>query len=304
MNGKRDLRRLDLNLLVIFEAILKAGSISRAANNLGMSQPTVSNALARLRLQYNDRLFIRSDGGVRPTPLALSLAGPVTQALNALRNGMMIGADFDIATANRHFRLELHDFSIPSILPPLLGLLNQPESSCRLEVVTPDWGAPYQRLINGEVDILLDVFPQEIPGLVFEPLAEVTPVCIVREGHPTIGPAISLEQFNASGHVVLDQPYQARYQMGNMLMAAGATRREVCIVPNAADLAATVAVTDLVATVPERYAQIIAPINRLRVMPTPFAIPDIKLFLCWPEENAEEPGLRWLRDTIRNVFSA
>ncbi|MEO3385404.1 LysR family transcriptional regulator [Mesorhizobium sp. CAU 1741] len=298
----RDLRRVDLNLLVIFEAIHKTGSVSQAAQTLGMSQPTVSNALNRLRAQFSDKLFVRFDRGVRPTPFALSLAGPIAEALNTLRGGLQLEADFDVRTANRHFRLILHDYSVPSVLPPLLRILDHPESSCSVEIITPDWMRPHDGLASGEADLMLDVYPQKTPGLVFEPVAEAEAVCIVREGHPTIGHELTRELFEASGHAVLKSQIQRRLQVPHMLMAESLTRREVCVLPNASDLATTVSISNLIAVVPKRYAKLVAPIYRLRVLPAPFDYPKLKMFLAWPEDKANDPGLRWIRNVIRSIF--
>ncbi len=303
-NASRDLRRVDLNLLLIFEAVYKSGSVSQAAQSLGMSQPTVSNALTRLRAQFSDRLFVRADRGVRPTPFASGLASSVTDALNMLRSGLQMNADFDVLTANRTFKLILHDYSIPSILPPLLRLLDHPRSSCSVEIITPDWMRPHDGIANGEADLMLDVYPQKTPGLVFEPMAEAEAVCIVREGHPGIEHELTREQFETYGHAVLKSQIQRRLQVPHMLMAESLSRREVCILPNAADLAATVAISDLIAVVPKRYARLVAPIYRLRVLPPPFDYPKLKMFMAWPEEKTDDPGLRWIRNVIRNIFDA
>ena len=305
-NPKRDsldLKRVDLNLLLIFEAVFRSGSVSRAASLLGMSQPTASNALNRLRTQFDDKLFVRSDGGVRPTPLAEALEPAITQALNTLRGGLQVETDFDVRTAKRHFKLILHDYSVPSVLPPLLEKLDFPGSNCSLEVITPDWMRPHEGIASGEADVMLDVYPQETPGLVFEPVAEAQPVCIVREGHPTIAHELTRELFEQNGHAVLKSQIQRRLQVPHMLMAGKLTRREVCVLPNASDLAATVAISDLIAVVPERYARLAAPIYRLRILPTPFDYPPLKMFLAWPENKANDPAHRWLTQSIRNIFA-
>jgi len=301
-NASPDLRRVDLNLLLVFEAVHTTGSVSKAARSLGMSQPTVSNALNRLRTQFSDRLFVRSDRGVRPTPFAIGLASSITDALNMLRSGLQMNADFDVRTANRHFKLILHDYSVPSVLPPLLRLLDHPQSSCSIEVITPNWMQPHVGIANGEADLMLDVYPQKTTGLVFEPLAEAEAVCIVREGHPGIEHELTRQQFEAYGHAVLKSQIQRRLQVPHMLMAESLSRREVCILPNASDLAATVAISDLIAVVPKRYARLVAPIYRLRVLPPPFDYPKLKMFIAWPEEKTDDPGLRWIRNVIREIF--
>lgn len=239
---------------------------------------------------------------MRPTPLAESLANPIGDALATLRAGLKADEDFDVRTAQRHFRLILHDFSVPVILPPLLELFDRPDSSSKIEVVTPDWAKPHDALRSGEVDISVDIYPIETPGVNCVPLTKVMPVCIAREGHPTIAQSISRDQFMAAGHVVLGHNAQARIQVASVLLAAGVARREVCLVPNAADLATVVATTDLIAMVPERYGMRVAPIHRLQLVPLPFDFPAITLFISCREDKLAEPGLQWIRNAIMDIL--
>jgi len=198
----RDLRKLDLNLLIIFETVYQTGSVSQAARVLGMSQPTVSNALSRLRAHFSDQLFVRVDRGMKPTPRALSLLPPVTEALGALRRGLTFESNFDLATASRPFRLLLHDFSVPSVLPPILKLLDDANSACTVEVVTPNWERPHEALTNGGADVIMDISLHEQPGVTLEPLMNADAVVVVREGHPRIGHELSREDFASSRHAV------------------------------------------------------------------------------------------------------
>lgn len=267
-----------------------------------MSQPAVSNALNRLRLHFDDRLFVRSDRGVRPTTLARNMAVPISEALAKLNAGLRVDGEFDVEASERTFRLILHDYSIPSVLPPLLKAFDKPTSKCGLQILTPEWTKPHAGLANGEADLMLDVYPHETDGLKFEPIAMASPVCVVRENHPSIGKTISLEEFSQVGHAVLEREVQARLQMASMLMAAGVTRRQVCVLPNASDLAATVATSDLLALVPKRYGELVAPIYRLRVLPPPFKFPNLPIFLGWQADRESDPAIQWMRETIRSIF--
>ncbi len=298
-----DLRKLDLNLLVVFETVYRTGSVSRAADALGMSQPTVSNALSRLRAHFSDQLFTRVDRGMKPTPRAMALLPPITEAMGALRRGLALENDFDLATANRQFRLLLHDFSVPSVLPPLVKALDDAKSDCSIEVVTPDWTHPHEALVKGEADIILDISLDEQSGVTLEPLMDGEPVCIVREGHPQIGHALSIEQFANVGHAVLERQMRMRLPTVLQVKAAGLERRIVAVLPNAASLAIAVATTDLLAIVPRRYAELVAPLHRVKILPVPFDYPSTKIFLGWASESEDDPGLRWLRSMIRSIFS-
>lgn len=300
----RDLRKLDLNLLIVFETVYKTGSVSEAARVLGMTQPTVSNALARLRDHFSDQLFVRRDRSMKPTARARALLPPVKEALTALRRGLSLETDFDLITADRRFRLLLHDFSVPSVLPPIIKALDDAQSSCSVEVITPDWSRPHEALTNGDADIMLDISLHDQPGVTLEPLMDGEAVCVVREAHPTIGHALSPEQFAENGHAVVEKEMRLHLPTARLVMAAGLERRVVAVVPNAASLTVTIATTNLIAIVPRRYAELVAPIYRLRILPVPFEYPKTKIFLGWATERADDPGLQWLRGLIRATFAA
>ncbi|MBX7488718.1 LysR family transcriptional regulator [Qipengyuania sp. GH25] len=300
----RDLRKLDLNLLIVFETVYKTGSVSEAARVLGMTQPTVSNALARLRDHFSDQLFVRRDHSMKPTARARALLPPVKEALTALRRGLSLETDFDLITAARRFRLLLHDFSVPSVLPPIIKALDDAHSSCSVEVITPDWSRPHEALTNGDADIMLDISLHDQPGVTLEPLMDGEAVCVVREAHPTIGHALSPEQFAENGHAVVEKEMRLHLPTARLVMAGGLERRVVAVVPNAASLTVTIATTNLIAIVPRRYAELVAPIYRLRILPVPFEYPKTKIFLGWATERADDPGLQWLRGLIRATFAA
>lgn len=300
----RDLRKLDLNLLIVFETVYKTGSVSEAARVLGMTQPTVSNALARLRDHFSDQLFVRRDRSMKPTARARALLPPVKEALTALRRGLSLETDFDLITADRRFRLLLHDFSVPSVLPPIIKALDDAQSSCSVEVITPDWSRPHEALTNGDADIMLDISLHDQPGVTLEPLMDGEAVCVVREAHPTIGHALSPEQFAENGHAVVEKEMRLHLPTARLVMAAGLERRVVAVVPNAASLTVTIATTNLIAIVPRRYAELVAPIYRLRILPVPFDYPKTKIFLGWATERADDPGLQWLRGLIRATFAS
>lgn len=299
----RDLRKLDLNLLIIFETVYQTGSVSQAARVLGMSQPTVSNALSRLRAHFSDQLFVRVDRGMKPTAKAMSLLPPVTDALGALRRGLTYDSDFDLATAKRHFRLLLHDFSVPSVLPPIVKAIEDANSTCTVEVVTPDWERPHEALTNGNADIIMDISLHEQQGVTLEPLIDADAVIVVREGHPRIGHELSREEFASNRHAVLQKDMRLHLPTARQVRAAAIDRQVGAVLPNAASLAVTVATTDLIAIVPQRYAELVAPIHRLRILPVPFDYPKSKVFLGWATEKEDDPGLRWLLNQIRATFS-
>ncbi len=299
-----DLRRIDLNLLLIFEAIYSARNISQAAKGLGMSQPTVSNALARLRQQFDDQLFVRSDRGVAPTGFANFLIKPVRDALATLRGGLESIGTFDLAQANRTFILAIHDFALPAFLPPLLREIDAEAPNVRIEIAQPDWDSPYEALMSGKVDFSLDIFPHQQQGVTFEPFPPIDVVCIARRGHPFVDGSVTREQFSRAGHVVMPLSARLRMQTANIFLAAGIARRVVCEVPNGNDMAPMVAATDLLAIVPRRYANTVAPGFGLQVMPLPFEYPLVRIFMGWKTDKSADPGLNWLKTHFLRVANS
>ena len=198
----------------------------------------------------------------------------------------------------------MHDFILPAFLPPILREIDGLAPNIRVEISQSDWASPYDALMSGKADLSLDMFPHEEQGVTFEPFPPVEIMCIARQGHPVIKGAITREQFSEAGHVVLPQTARARLHTANIFLTAGVTRREVCVVPNGCDLAPIVAATDLLAIVPRRYANTVAPGFGLQVMPIPFDYPPVRLFLGWKTDKSADPGLNWLKSHLLRVANA
>ncbi|WP_138466318.1 LysR family transcriptional regulator [Poseidonocella sp. HB161398] len=148
MGPEPSFKDLDLNLLLIFDGICHRGSISRAVETLNISQPPVSNARNRLRVQPDDRRYIRSACGVRPTAQAMDIAGPISEAMATLRVGIRSGAAFAPRKSEREFVVVLHDCKLPGILAPLVKVLDDGDSRGTIHVHSPDWSQPCGRLVN------------------------------------------------------------------------------------------------------------------------------------------------------------
>lgn len=297
-------RKIDLNLLAVFEAIYKTRSITHAAAQLGMTQPTVSNALARLRVQLGDQLFTRLDRGVAPTTFAENIIHPVRHALSVLRTGLQPQTSFDYGNTKRVFRIAMHSFAVHVLLPTLLDELIESAPGIRLDILTPDWVKPFDAILSGEVDLSVDGFPHAEPQVHFEPLFDVQPVAIVRKGHPIIDGFLSRETFSAVGHVFLGMPVRRVFQMEQALVLAGLNRRIVCELSNGSDLAQMVSRTNLVALVPLRYAMSVGELFNLQVLQLPFQYPTQKFIQAWHAEKEDDIGLAWLRSRIRQAAAA
>jgi DNA-binding transcriptional LysR family regulator len=294
-----DLRKVDLNLLHVFEAIYGAQNISRAAVQLGMNQPTVSNALGRLRDQFEDPLFIRSEKGVRPSALAENLIGPVQAALSVLRQGFGAGEDFDPGSATRAFCLAMNEYTVVTALPGLLRQIDAEAPGVRISLLPQSAAEPYSLLLMGEADLALDAFTHTAPGIELQPL-DVIPsaVCIARKGHPRIERAMTAELFGSVGHIALRQPAAMRTYLETFLLSHGISRRIVCEAHNVSDIPALVASTDLVAMLPTRFAQMMAMHFDLQVLAPPFPSPSARLQLGTLKARRTDLGLQWLKRAL------
>lgn len=272
---------------------------SDSAVQLGMTQPTVSNALARLRDQFEDQLFIRSEKGVRPSALAENLIGPVRAALSVLRQGFGAGEDFDPGTATRAFCLAMNEYTVVTALPALLRQIDADAPGVELSLLPQSAAEAYALLLMGEADLALDAFTHAAPGIELQPLDFIpSAVCIARKAHPWIQQVITAELFGSVGHIALRQPAAMRAHFEVFLLSYGISRRIVCEAHNVSDIPALVASTDLVAMLPVRFAQMMAKHFDLQILPPPFPSPKMRLHLGTLKARTTDPGLQWLKRAL------
>lgn len=296
-----DIRKIDLNLLVIFEAVYASRNITQAALQLGVSQPTLSNALGRLRVQLRDPLFVRLDRGVAPTSFSDTIIGSVRNALTVLRVGLQPPDEFDYTSAQRTFRIAVHGFSAITMLPTLLQDIDRNAPGIVVEVAVQDWQDPAEALLSNKLDLAIDSFPQVDQQIGFDSLFYVRPVGIVRKGHPLVDGRLTTEAFAAIGHAILPPDARKRVQVESTLLSEGISRRVVCQVATASELAPLVAATDLMAIVPEGYAAMAAATFGLQVVELPFSVRSARLMAVWSRARENDSGLSWLRGQIRDV---
>src|SRR5882672_592293 len=187
---------LDLNLLRAFDAVLRDGSVTAAAERLGLSQPAMSNALARLRRLLGDPLFMRTASGMRPTPFAQQLAAPVQQALDLIRASFSQQAGFDPGTSDRIFRLQLTDVGEIAFLPPLLERLQRDAPRVRIETQHLPQDEVSDALASGDVDVAVGFLPELSSGVVAQRLFRDRYVCLCapiirRSGRASRSPSFS-----------------------------------------------------------------------------------------------------------------
>lgn len=299
-----NLKNLDLNLLVVFEAIYSTGNISHAANQLAMSQPAVSNALARLRDLMGDPLFVRAKRGVEPTSKAKAIVGPVREALGLIKSQLGGGDALDLATYERQFRVLMFDPLEPIMMPPVLRRIIHEAPGVSIECPPPfrlDFAA---ELMAGTLDIACYIYPMSTPEIVTVPVCPVEVVIIARRGHPRIGNTISLETFKSLKHLTLIPELRATTHMEKD-MAANRIRRNIpYMVSKFWSMPPMVERTDLVAAIPRRFAEEVSKNFDICIYDMPVPIAEQHIYMMWHRKNEHDPGHKWLRESMMETMKA
>lgn len=300
-----NLRSIDLNLLTVFDAIMAEGNQSRAANRLGMSQPAMSNALARLRAALGDPLFVRTAQGMTPTPRGRALAEPIRQALDLVQTGLERSRrddDFDYRSSTRPAVVVVDDYGDTVIMPRFMNWLMQTAPGVRVRIRRDPLGAALsKKLSDGSVDLAIRYFRQRDGELQAKMLIEEEFVSMVRQDHPAIGDSMSLAQYLALPHVVFGRLGRQGIRnsiVDRELRRLGLTRHIALQVPGFQSMPIIVQNTDFVCTLPRRMAQAYAHQLRLKTLKTPLDLPSLPLYMVWSKSMDRDPAHQWLRNSI------
>ncbi|MGE5234412.1 MAG: LysR family transcriptional regulator [Acidobacteriota bacterium] len=301
---------VDLNLLVVFDALYAERSVTRAAARVGRSQPAVSGALARLRRLFGDPLFQRAPHGVRPTPRAEALAGPIGEALHQARLAIEGPARFDPRTAERTFLLAGSDYADLLLVPAVLAELSARAPRAALAAQRSEFlfEPPVAALQSGTVDAAVGFFPAQYApqtGLRGATLWPERFVGVLRRGHPAARRRLDVRGLLALGHLrVAYSGGPATSMLDAVLAARGKRRRVVATVPHLAAVPDLVAATDLLGFLPERLARRAARGLALAVVALPVDLPATPFTLVWHERSEHDPAQVWLRAVVREAASA
>jgi len=294
----RNIRRTDLNLLVVLDALLDERSVTRAAARLALTQSTVSGLLARLRKVFDDPLFVRTQRGLLPTPRAQALA-PLLRNWLAEASALVAGETFDPAAAALTFYLSANDYIQSALIVPLVGRLQADAPNLRLAVRPAQTANVAELLAGGELDLTLtttmEINAFDLPS---RPLYEERYVGVVRSGHPleTAG-GVGLEEFCAYPHVLVS-PSDGRFDgpTDEALAKVGRTRRVRLSMPGFLLLPEILQAGDLIAVVPERVLS--GRMSGLRTFEPPVPIPGFTVVALWHPRMQKDPGHRWLRELL------
>jgi len=292
----------ELKLLQLFDLLYETRSVTRVAEQLGQSQPTVSIWLNRLRAHLQDPLFVRTPGGMAPTPQADALIGPCREVLESVRRLKAWEADFNPATARRRFRICMTDASHVALLPRLLAHVRAQAPGVRLEAARID-GNTERALESGEADLAIGYVPWLGNAVYQQQLYEQDWVCLANARHPRLRGRLGVRQYRTEGHITIAAGTGA--QLLEQALARERIEREVVLeLPGFLGLGAIIRSTDLIATLPRHIGETLAQSNGLSVFRCPISVEGFAVRQHWHPRYHHEAASRWLRSTVMELFGS
>jgi DNA-binding transcriptional LysR family regulator len=292
---------VDTRLLTVFDEIYKTRSVSRAGENLGLAQTSVSLALGRLRRQFNDPLFVRTGAGMMPTPHALELVQPLRQALELIRGATQQKVVFDPSSSTRHFHIAMTDISHLEFLPSLINKVGRTAPDVRVDVLRITSETP-RLLESGEADLAVGFMPELEAGFYQQKLFEQNFACVVRREHPRIGAHLTKKRFESEKHVVITAPGTGHDLVEQALARERLERKVALSLPTLPGVGNLLANTDLIATVPDRISQMLVRIANVKTLLPPFPFPSFAIKQHWHARYQHDPANQWLRSMVADLF--
>jgi DNA-binding transcriptional LysR family regulator len=292
-----DVRRLDLNLLVVFDAVLNERSMSRAADRLALTQPAVSHALARLRVACGDAIVTRQGKAMVPTPKAMALHPEVRAILTRAQRVFALSSAFDPRQSNRQFHIGCSDHAALAVLQPVIARLLQDAPGIRIQLLHAGRSNAADMIRAGALDLALGVFNNADDAVLVRTLREVPYVCVMRKTHPLARARLTLARYASAQHLqVLVQP--GSFGAIDQTLARLGHERELRLVASHFGVAmGLVASTDLLLTVPADLAAS-GPGSALCIRALPFALEPFRHQVALSRRAHEDAGIVWLMGQI------
>jgi DNA-binding transcriptional LysR family regulator len=270
---------IDLKLLRLLDSLYATRSVTRTAEQIALSQPTVSIGLARLRKMLSDPLFVRTSEGMQPTPRTEDLMPAVRQVLAGMSQLISSASQFDAATSERTFRIFMTDASHITLMPRLFGHVHALAPGIRLEAATigPQMASELQ---SGEADLALGLIPGLEAGFYQQALFDQDWICLANPRHPRLGAKLTLKTY----------------------LSAGQQRQVQLALPGFLGLPAILQGSDLIATLPRHIGETLAHSARLRVLPCPLPIDGFTVKQYWHTRFHHDPANTWLRGICSSLF--
>ncbi len=302
----RNFRTLDLNLLKVFDQVMSERNLTRAASNLAMTQPAVSNALRRLRDALGDELVRRSGYGVEPTPKALALWPAIGDALRQIEASLAPG-DFVAGTATNTFVLAMADATAAELMPGLVEIIEKDAPGVSIRVQPLTTRDPRRLLDEGQVDMAAGYFPAVLADLTAQAQAggkaafehqrlyDGEYVCVMRKGHPLASGPFTLKRFCTAHHLLVSFSGRPYGFIDEALASLGQTRRVVATVNQFFTAGRVVSVSDLLTVLPRHFVNVTGMASELMVRDLPFDVPPVHVDSLWHIRQGQRSDHAWLQ---------
>ena len=291
------LSKIDLNLFVVFDAIYRECSVTKAAQRLSLTQPAVSNSLARLREIFDDPLFVRIPEGMVPTPVADNIVGDVREALLLLGKSAGINAHFDPSRTERVFRVAMNDMAESLLLPHIYTEIEDIAPNSSIISYYIDRHSATEELKSGATDLLLDISTVNAKEFVSKPLLDMPYVCILRKGHPLLGTEMTMKNYLSAKHIHVSSRRKGRGQVDISIHKLGYKRSIAMRVKDYLVAAKISEHTDLLCAVPENLAGTLP----MEIVPLPFEVQPMEWSLYWHKSADTDPANKWLREIFASI---
>lgn len=296
------LSRINLNLMVAFHALYQQRHLTRAAEQINLSQPAMSHALKKLRTQFDDELFVKTAEGMLPTPLADRIFQLVEQGLLQLDQALASAHSFEPEKAVREFRVGIMDFMIHDLVPHLVRTVNQKAPGISFNIMYAKISTPemaYKLLQEQELDLALTQFEYLPKADCCEHLYTDQLVCVADQHYYGDKDYLSQDEFLHPPHVALSHREDEPILVNKRLSELGLTRKVIVKTPYVATLPSLLCGTNMVTVINQYAAEFICPGTSLKAYQLPIDFGSLKICQIWEERKNHDPGIRWLREIIQ-----
>jgi DNA-binding transcriptional LysR family regulator len=297
------MRPQELNLLVIFDTVMTENSITRTAERLSMTQPAVSNAVARMRAIWKDDLFVKDGRNIQPTTFAKNLWSQVHDPLHSL-NQAVEPDDFDPKTARRTFRVATPDVAVDTLWLDLRLLFERTAPGLNLHAVPYTVGQTRRILDDADVDLVIGASNRSLENIHSDHLFDTRYVCAMRKDHPLAKSDLTVEEFAAAEHLLISWSGEGASATDQALHELGLTRRVAVTVNHFASAVPIISESDLIAILPTDYVHQHVARGELSITRTPVDVPHTSISMLWHKRQNTDAGLSWLRRHIKELYVA
>lgn len=293
---------IDLNLLVVFDALMLERSVTRAGEKVGLSQPATSNALNRLRRLFQDELFTRTAEGMQPTQRAIALFPVVRQILLQIESSLANEPLFNPGKSERIFTIGMSDYSEFIILPKLMQYVGMYAPNIKIRVRIVDRQKAITLLDTDKIDLAVGFFPETSSWHEQKILFAEKFVCVLSRNHPLIQDRISLPEYVKADHLLVSLKEDGTGRVDELLAQKNLKRNIAVTIPNFLAAPFIIANTHLIATLGERLAKGYSQVLNLQILPLPLALNGFNVSMVWHSKNDKEPSHKWMRSVINDLI--